>query len=449
MNKKVSPQMESKQRLFVVLGMHRSGTSAITRALQALGVSLGDNLMASSSGENDKGFWEDNDVYQLNVELLTASGHDWHTLAPVLPEHLRERPARERQLDAAAMLRGKLAPTGQFGMKDPRLPRLLPFWQDVFRHLQAEVCYLIVVRNPISVAKSLRKRNDFAEEKSFHLWFQHMWSALQMTSGARRIIIDYDLMMDEPVRQLARIASNLQLPFDPEARSTREYAEEFLDGQLRHTRYTAGDLALLENMPSFFGRLYELLLDMSADRLAENDAQVSACISELEAPYRDHVAAWQFMARCESDIAARDSQLEQCNRSIEQLQNDLAAERALVAGLREHVAHEQRQVEQLNSLRADLEQAIAEKNVELVGHVQRIVQMADDLSVARARIDYEVAEGLQRQQRIDELSVLLEQQRTEQIRVAGMLEQVLQSRSWRLTRPVRAAARMLRKMAGK
>src|SRR5882724_9597278 len=58
------------QRLIVVLGMHRSGTSAMTRALQAMGVELGSRLMPPVEGENDKGFWEDLELNALNIEVL-------------------------------------------------------------------------------------------------------------------------------------------------------------------------------------------------------------------------------------------------------------------------------------------------------------------------------------------------------------------------------------------
>ena len=71
------------KRVAVVLGMHRSGTSAVARALKAVGVSLGDTLIPPSIGVNDRGFWEDAEINALNIELLEALGHDWHTLGPI------------------------------------------------------------------------------------------------------------------------------------------------------------------------------------------------------------------------------------------------------------------------------------------------------------------------------------------------------------------------------
>lgn len=72
-----------EKTVIIVLGMHRSGTSAITRSLKALGIDLGNNLMAESERNNPKGFWEDVDINNLNIDLLNALGYDWHTITPI------------------------------------------------------------------------------------------------------------------------------------------------------------------------------------------------------------------------------------------------------------------------------------------------------------------------------------------------------------------------------
>src|SRR5690606_35792194 len=141
-----------RKRIVVVLGMHRSGTSAITRGLQVLGIDLGARLLPAEAGNNEKGFWEDIDVTAFNVDLLAALGHDWHTLAPIQPGELQNEAIVSLKLRAAQLLRGKLADTDWFGLKDPRISRLMPFWLDVFEHLQLDVSYVIACRNPMNVA---------------------------------------------------------------------------------------------------------------------------------------------------------------------------------------------------------------------------------------------------------------------------------------------------------
>ena len=72
-----------KKDLFVVLGMHRSGTSVITRGLQVLDIDLGQNLMPPVSGISDKGLFEDIDANAINIELIRSFKYYWHTLAPI------------------------------------------------------------------------------------------------------------------------------------------------------------------------------------------------------------------------------------------------------------------------------------------------------------------------------------------------------------------------------
>lgn len=76
-------QKSDKKKLIVVLGMHRSGTSLLTRSLKVMNVYLGDNLMPAVKGVNDKGFWEDMDVFHLNEQILSILSNSWHYLLPI------------------------------------------------------------------------------------------------------------------------------------------------------------------------------------------------------------------------------------------------------------------------------------------------------------------------------------------------------------------------------
>jgi len=248
---------ETRKRLFVVLGMHRSGTSALTRALPAFGIDLGDRLMPAVEGDNDKGFWEDLDVNQLNEALLAALGADWHSVGP-LPEADFERgdilALRTRGRD---LLAGKTADCAAYGMKDPRICRLLPFWKPIFRDLNLETFYLLAIRNPLSVAHSLAVRNGLPKEQSFELWMQYMLEALSGTQGETRLCVDYDeLMLDAP-RQLKRLGRFLKLRSDEVA--ARDFAAQFLEERLRRARFFMGDLEAEVGSASEVCELYSLL----------------------------------------------------------------------------------------------------------------------------------------------------------------------------------------------
>ena len=61
--------VKRNRRAIIVLGMHRSGTSALMRVVNLLGVNIGNNLIAPAS-DNELGFWEHLDVYHANEKLL-------------------------------------------------------------------------------------------------------------------------------------------------------------------------------------------------------------------------------------------------------------------------------------------------------------------------------------------------------------------------------------------
>ena len=107
----------TKPRLIVVLGMHRSGTSAITRALMALGVDLGSSLLPPDKDINDAGYWEDVDLNRLNMEMLHALQTDWHHLAPLPQDFVARLSERGFLLRAVDLLRAKISAWSVLGLK--------------------------------------------------------------------------------------------------------------------------------------------------------------------------------------------------------------------------------------------------------------------------------------------------------------------------------------------
>ncbi|QGZ62716.1 sulfotransferase family protein [Paraburkholderia acidisoli] len=242
--------------LLVVLGMHRSGTSATARAMAALGADLGDRLMPAADGNNDKGFFEDYDIVKLNVELMAAAGMEWHTLGEIDVSRIAPERLAAFEAEALATLRAKCLHT-TFALKDPRLARLIRFWKPVFERVGVPVKYVLSVRHPLSVARSLAKRDGMAEEKALHLWLEHVVPSLAETRECERVIVDYDTLLDQPTAELERIAARLNLSVD--AASLAEYHQEFLEGGLRHTRFRPEDLDATRGASRAVKQLYGAL----------------------------------------------------------------------------------------------------------------------------------------------------------------------------------------------
>jgi len=251
-------------RLTVVLGMHRSGTSAIARALKVFGIQLGDRLIPASEEVNAKGFWEDHDLNELSIELLEAINSDWQTLNPVSPEMVDKLVNSSLFLKAVDMLRMKIETSPGFAFKNPRSAKLLPFWKKVFVHCGLTTQYIIALRNPLSVCRSLEKRDGFDHRKSYLLWIEHLLFSLLETTDAPCLIVDYDRLMESPKTELNRIATTFDLKILPHEYD--EFAHDFLDENLRHTVFSLSDLLADSNAPEIIKEMYSHLREVGAGK---------------------------------------------------------------------------------------------------------------------------------------------------------------------------------------
>jgi O-antigen biosynthesis protein len=320
---------QSKSRLLVVLGMHRSGTSAVTRGLQALGVDLGQRLMPAIEGNNDKGFFEDVDLNALNIDLLKLVGQDWHTLSPIRLQTFNSTNLDAYKRTAIDLLQTKMGHR-PFAIKDPRIVRLFPFWRSVFSELAVDVSYVIATRHPMSVAQSLRQRDGFESEKSYYLWLQHVVPSILETRGAKRIVIDFDLLMEDPPSQLRRTAHALQLDFDAGSKAMREYVDEFLDPELRHTRFDLDALRADPAAPGIAIGAYETLVRIQRDDLDIDAPQVEEVFARIRTDLEAIAPAFSYMART-------DQKISDLTREAQQLHTNLTDSREQLARLEQQI----------------------------------------------------------------------------------------------------------------
>lgn len=240
----------------IVLGMHRSGTSVLSRALIALGVDFG-GAFVDIEDDNPKGFFEDKDVNSLNVSFLRSADCHWYRL--VLPETYTPESEEHFKNQASALIKKKFAASPLWGLKDPRITRLSGLWEAIISGLNASGYYILANRNPLSVADSLAKRDDIPRAHSLALWLLHQIDGLQTVTRHHGLIIDYDLMMNQPSTELDRLA--LFLEKDVDEQSKKIFEDEFLDRDLRHTYHTDTPRTgspLTEACLSFHHKLVEL-----------------------------------------------------------------------------------------------------------------------------------------------------------------------------------------------
>ncbi|MEO7841488.1 MAG: glycoside hydrolase family 99-like domain-containing protein [Anaerolineales bacterium] len=325
------------KKVIVVLGMHRSGTSAVARSLQVLGVGLGDNLHPAGF-DNPKGFWEDRDCIAINEELLHHLGSTYERMGLSFDMNMKDPAIHSLYLKAIDLVSRNLdANHGIWGVKDPRMCRLLGFWKKVFAECGCEVSYIISLRNPISVAKSLNSRDKTPADKSHFLWLQHVLPTILETRGTRRVVVDYDLLMDAPIEQLTRISRDLEMPIPEEANGRlKDFAENFLEKGLRHSSYALDQTFSDRSLPPDTIKAYQLLLQVARDEISIDSNEVQTTFENIEANLRAYASIFNYANQLEaersvlyydrlSQIADRDAKIADRDAKIADHEAKIAA----------------------------------------------------------------------------------------------------------------------------
>ncbi len=190
----------------IVLGMHRSGTSMVTRLLNLMGAYFGpEGISLGANEENPKGFWERRDVLDLDEALLLAAGADWFRVAHFSLEKIPKE-ALMTFRDQASKLLLELDAHRPWVMKEPRQCLLLPLWREL---LEVPIC-IYVHRQPIQIAQSLHRRNDFPIPFGLALWERYTLDALQAMAELPVVRVMHEDLMRDPVEMTTSILTQLE-----------------------------------------------------------------------------------------------------------------------------------------------------------------------------------------------------------------------------------------------
>ncbi len=215
-----------------VLGMHRSGTSMVSRMLEAGGVFFGSKeKLAGPSADNVLGFWEHEELRQINEKLLSLMQGSWRNP----PQVDAQICAQQGNLRAEAeQLISQLSKEGGFwGWKDPRTSLLLPFWKPLLKQPRH---WVVCLRHPQEVAESLYQRNGISYLLSSFLWQEYLASICQQLQGEAVLVVAYAEVLKSPLQQANRLAAFLRKPKDSHEASKLnvEKMAAAVEGHLAH-----------------------------------------------------------------------------------------------------------------------------------------------------------------------------------------------------------------------
>ena len=280
-------------KCLIVLGMHRSGTSALTGMLSMLGLDPGTSLMPAQEEMNPKGFWEHGDIVAVHERLLTTLGSFWHDERD-LPKNWWQLPeVAPFRREVIEVLRRDFGQSPLWILKDPRMCRLLPLWLDVFHEVGCAPHFVLSLRNPLEVACSLARRDGFSEAKSFLLWLEHLLEAVRWSSGYPRVVVTYDQLLADWQATSHRIEVGLCLSWPVKGEDVASRIQAFLEPSLRHY-YAMQQQANPIRLAVLADDAYRIAIDAPPDRLDSALANIGAevdQVSSLIAPWATQIAA--------------------------------------------------------------------------------------------------------------------------------------------------------------
>jgi hypothetical protein len=193
-------------RNVVVIGMHRSGTSALTEAIGLLGCSIGDTAdFVSPRRWNPQGNWEHQRLIERNELVLELHGGTWFA-PPRLPDGWASARRAQAMVPGLRAEFAAIYPPQGWVWKDPRACLTLPLWMRAWDSAPVAV---MAFRHPLAVARSLAARNGFSRRHGLALWEVYNAQALWNLRGLPTAVHRYERALEDPAGFVAGLGEAL------------------------------------------------------------------------------------------------------------------------------------------------------------------------------------------------------------------------------------------------
>jgi hypothetical protein len=231
--------MPGKRKAIIVAGMHRSGTSALTRIVNLLGADLAVHLVPGGIG-NELGHWESRAVQDLHNGMLAELRSDIYS--PVnFPQSWFDGASAKVWIDRIeALVLQEYSASRLFVLKDPRIVLFVPLWIAALNRLAIEPHFIIPFRHPLAVAASLEMRERRLNSgdpvplaQGVVIWLRYTLAAEKYSRGQKRAFVAFDMLLTDWQRELARIGHQLDVSW-PRFGTSRPEIDLFLDSSHRN-----------------------------------------------------------------------------------------------------------------------------------------------------------------------------------------------------------------------
>lgn len=433
----------------MVLGMHRSGTSALAGILNLLGCDAPNNLMPLSEA-NEKGFFESSTLYGFHKELLESAGSSWTDWQSFHEGWFVSPRAEEYEQRAVEILHEEFGKSRLFVLKDPRICRLVPFWVRTLEDANIRPLILHTHRNPVDVVSSITRHHNISRDLGMLLWLRHVLDAERNTRSLPRHFTSYTRLMSGWGAELKRSEAALGVIFPRQSNRVQAEVGNFLEGSLQHFDTTADHISNDPNFPEWVRTTFDILErwaetgEDSADHIKldrigkEFDQAVPAfaqLVSNSENTRKKLSVVEEAHSQTQGQLTALKDKLEGEKIFGRKAALDLEAAEATLATLRDEQALLQSKLLQREeeSSQVARTQDQAAQDVERLknGHAKTLKDRFGEIA------------ALTRVIQKTEIDIEAERQKRKKLEVANMA--LLSSTSWRLTAPLRRIVGAVRK----
>ena len=408
----------------IVLGMHRSGTSAVAGTLVKLGGGPPKHLMVANPG-NARGYFESVAFMHFHDELLASAGSRWHDWRLFSPGWYSSPVAAEYRRRAKELFEAEFSGAALPVIKDPRICRFAPFWLGVLREMQKTPRIVIPIRSPLEVAQSLEKQQGVPLNEGLLLWLRHNLDAEVQSRAEARSIFTFGEFQSDWRGVCDKISTDTNLFWPRLSDRTSREIDNFLTKDLVHHETDRGALAAHSALHEWTLRAYDALLELardpSSDSALDTLDEVRALLEQSSRMFGRILVDYEFALEdlrgefhaltSERDLlrvrqgeiltesAAATAELAEATRDKGELSQSFAASVAERDALREDCA---RMAAELQSRQQEREERAAEATREKVALSQSLAASVAERDALRAECARMAAELQSRQQELEE-----------------------------------------------
>lgn len=225
--------VEMLRTAILVLGMHRSGTSVLTRFIGYLGAKLPDDGI-DAHFDNPRGYWESAGLVRADDQLLRVARSSWFDPRPLDLSRLNPSAIRSRKDRIWEAIDISYGDAPLIVLKDPRQCRFVPVVADLLAEHGVHACAALMLREPEAIAGSLHSRDGTSKAYAYLLWLRHMIDAERDSRTMTRAVVSYEDLLSNWRTVAGRLAPLFGLGERTISDKVKAEISAFVDPALQH-----------------------------------------------------------------------------------------------------------------------------------------------------------------------------------------------------------------------